>query len=184
MTGPTFHSAVAFAAEYSRRGKRLDVVTKWRVSNLAKARNEAVREALATGAERILLLDSDIVFTPVDVFALIDAEEDVVSGLYVHRAMSSGPDVAELVGYHAPEAERRGALVEMQHIGLGFTLIRRRVLEALLNRYADGIFEFVHSGDHVIGEDQVFSKKWRDMGGRIWMHTGVCLGHVGLHIFR
>jgi hypothetical protein len=33
------------------------------------------------------------------------------------------------------------------------------------------------------GEDVAFCRRWRAIGGKIWLHAGVILKHIGDHVY-
>ncbi len=181
VAAPAAQSLVDFVAGYSARGGRVAYRSNWLASDLARARNMLVSDALATEADRILWHDADIVFTPEDVDALLalDMGGDMISGAFCRR--SSG---REVVGTPLEGGADRGALLEMSRVGFGFLLMPRASLALLHAKHGEALFEFRADGGEVISEDFVFSDRWRALGGRIWLHRGVRLGHVGPHIFR
>lgn len=178
---PAVASVVALAMHLTRQGHDVVRRSTWLSSNLAQARALLVREALATGAERVLFLDDDIVFDPADFdcLAVLDVGDDIVSGSYKRRATDG-----EWVGAPLEGGTDRGALLAMHHVGMGFALMTRGCLLRMVEAHGDGAFEFRYDGTMVTGEDKIFCSRWRELGGRIWLHTGVQLGHVGPNIFR
>lgn len=178
--GPARDAAIDFATEYTfRTGKRLQRRSTWLSSHLARSRTVLTREALLTNCEHILFLDDDITFSPEDVFSLLNANEDFISGIYHHRKPNG-----DITGRPVENPEQKGSLLDMQFVGLGFSLIKRTALEKLINIYGEALFEFAFDGERVRGEDELFCERWRKLGGRIWLHTDVKLGHVGPCIFN
>lgn len=174
VAGPHHVSMVALASEMAIHHR-----TTWLSSHLAFARNTLLVEALKTDAERILFVDDDIAFTVDDVRALLAIDEDVVAGAYAKRSLP--PTVA---GYPLDGGVvRRGALLGMLNVGMGFTMLTRACVERMLTEHPGTAFEFRASGGRVHGEDEVFCEKWRALGGMVWMHTGIHLGHVGSHVY-
>ena len=101
-----------------------------------------------------------------------------------------------------PFGEREGDLVEMQHVPIGFGLIRRDVLEKMTAYYADALgYDLLHEGEqqrHVglfhttlerrrfAMEDFAFCDRWRAMGGRMYLYVGehAPLEHIGRTSFK
>jgi hypothetical protein len=93
------------------------------------------------------------------------------------------------------------SIVEVQDGGTGCMLIRRNVIEQLSNHvetfssvehsygnYGERIGVYFDTGvdksiDNYLSEDYFFCKKWRDIGGKIYVATWVKLKHVGMNIF-
>ena len=103
-----------------------------------------------------------------------------------------------------PERAERGGFVAGLYAGTGFMLIRRAALLRLaaahpelryththtraeqtrsLHRYA--LFDCMIEPDtgHYLSEDYAFCRRWRDLGGRLWLDTQGRMVHVGPHEF-
>jgi hypothetical protein len=98
------------------------------------------------------------------------------------------------------EAEQRQEFVTAQYAGTGFMLIKRKVLEQMITAYPQTRFTSSHhtrapstsknqyalfdciidekSGAY-LSEDYTFCKRWRDLGGKIWLDTQSTLTHIG-----
>ena len=175
VAGPHHVSMVALACEF---GSSMHHRTTWLSSHLAEARNVLLVEALKTNADRILFADDDIAFTVDDVRALLAVEEDVVAGAYTTRTPRG-----VVAGDPIEGGAKRGALLPMRCVGMGLTMLSRACVERMVEAHPMTAFEFRAEGGRVHGEDEVFCQKWRAMGGAVWMHTGVRVGHVGPHVY-
>jgi hypothetical protein len=103
------------------------------------------------------------------------------------------------------EAERAGDFVTAVSAGTGFMLIRREVIAAMaaaypetryrqVDAYAPGsareqdqhaLFDCViapESGTY-LSEDFTFCRRWRAIGGKVWLDTVGRLTHTGMHDF-
>ena len=98
------------------------------------------------------------------------------------------------------EAEQRQGFVTAQYAGTGFMLIKRKVLEQMITAYPQTRFTSSHhtstpstsrnqyalfdciidekSGAY-LSEDYTFCKRWRELGGKIWLDTQSTLTHIG-----
>jgi hypothetical protein len=99
------------------------------------------------------------------------------------------------------EAERRGAFVAGTYAGTGFLLIRRSAIERMVEAYPElrysaiqthplppnpsanqyALFDCMtepETGTY-LSEDYAFCRRWRDIGGRIWLDTEGVLTHTG-----
>jgi hypothetical protein len=178
MPGPAARSMVKLAIEQGRRGYQFDYEQTWLSSNLPKARTKLARAAVASSADFVLFADDDIAFTPADVYALAALDCDFVSGMYTKRN-EEGVVIGDPIG-----DDPIGDMLEMRRVGLGFCLVRRTALAAILEKHGDGAFEFRFDGTRIIGEDETFCDNWRAMGGQVWMHMQVQLGHIGPAVFK
>ena len=180
VPAPAVQSLVDTIIDYTRRGGRILYRTNWRASVLPQARNLLVREGLATDAEYMLWHDADLVTAPGHIDALLALETDIACGAFCTRD-GSGRAVGEpLVG----DPPLKPNVIRMRRIGFGWVLMRRAALDKMHQEHGDGLFECRFDGRVIVGEDYVFSDKWRASGGQLWMHTGVRLGHVGPQLFE
>ena len=99
------------------------------------------------------------------------------------------------------EAGRRGAFVAGTYAGTGFLLIRRNAIERMVAAYPEtryaaiqthplppdpsrnqyALFDCMIEPETGIylSEDYAFCRRWRDIGGRIWLDTEGVLTHTG-----
>jgi len=163
------------------------------------AANELVRHFLSNDTlahcDSLLFIDDDQAF-PRDSLELLRShkggkEYDIVGGLYLNRTQRY-PLVMRLDGghdqcgnrtyspmpmYHEDDATglgkwQRGDVVRVDLVPLGFTMIRRYVLEALDEPW----FDYPPGGRAT--EDTYFSEKAAAAGFTMAIDTGVPIGHV------
>jgi hypothetical protein len=104
------------------------------------------------------------------------------------------------------EAARSGGFVTARHAGTGFMLLRRDALERMVAAYPEtryrsigahrdgaatgeeptphhALFDCMIDPDTgaYLSEDFAFCRRWRALGGRIWLDTLGRLTHVGTH---
>jgi len=151
------------------------------------ARELTVENALETGAEWLLFLDSDVV-PPRDVFQQLRARGvDVVSGLYyVDTPERPHPAMWRLDEEDSPSpvpADRKG-VYNVDAVGLGCLLVRRTVLESVdrpwfrwTRGYEDHPCDLQHEGERPgVSEDFFFCHKLKEAGYGIYLDTTVeCL---------
>jgi len=178
-----------------REGDRALVPTKYMPGHWAGT--ELARQFLGgTNADTLMLFDDDMLFTPDQVARFRDNpasfQYDVLSGLTMRRSvenpspvlMKSLGDVGlpdSLNGRHytlRPEFTQ-GDIVEVDTVGLAFTMIRRHVLEAMVNpAYGiDRTFFFTWGIGHE-GDDVPFSQQCAERGFRMAVDTNIEVGHL------
>ncbi|HEX4026721.1 MAG TPA: hypothetical protein VHX18_03815 [Rhizomicrobium sp.] len=102
------------------------------------------------------------------------------------------------------EAQQRQGFVTAEYAGTGFMMIRRNVLEKMMAAYPETRYTSSHhtsvpstSGNQYalfdcmidresgayLSEDYTFCKRWRDIGGQIWLDTESTLTHIGAYDF-
>jgi len=96
-----------------------------------------------------------------------------------------------------------GDLVEVSTLGTGFMMVKRHVIEQLINlhpelKYRDnigigaqyeplmyGLFDtMIDKDDNYLSEDWTFCYLWRLAGGKIFADTGIKLDHTGYHKYE
>jgi hypothetical protein len=148
------------------------------------------RNFLATDADSLLMVDTDMIFTPDTLSRLRDAEDgqeyDVLSALSVVRRRPFHPIVLRLrqpatpgpCAYECIKLAPGDGVLEVDSVGTGFTLIRRSVFDRM--RAELGIdrwyFDWMPGGG---GEDTMFCQNARRLGMRIGVDCRVGIGHRG-----
>ena len=168
-------------------------------SLVTRARNNLIAKGMANAdTTHLMFIDADIEFTSQDIFRLIAADKDVIGGLYPKKTYPIKYVINPLPG----EQKQDKGIQEVKDIGTGFLLIKRDVIEKMFIKYYDlkylnnlnlekkfepymyALFDtwLLQTGEY-LSEDYAFCKRWRDMGGRVYAHNDVKLGHSGYHTF-
>lgn len=154
---------------------------------VGEARNKSAQHVLDNkGIEYLLFLDDDVI-PPEDTLlrlmrVLIDEGYDMVSGTYHQKNPFRAP-----LGYRyidgiltniTREEELSGKVFDVDVIGMGCTLIKRKVFETIpfplfkTNEVKDG------NRTKMETEDVYFCKLVKKHGFRIGIHTGIQAGHM------
>ena len=148
-----------------------------------------------TDYQRLLFIDSDIVFTVDDVGKLWQMAEPFVVGCYTMKTLEA-PYAAWRDGELVDLAKCPSEPFCVDYAGTGFMMIDRFVFEKLktdnpdIVEYEEGkigqCWNFfqdpVIDGFHC-SEDYFFCRAWREIGGEVWMNPRVRLKHIGTHVF-
>lgn len=149
------------------------------------ARNRMVGWFMASPATDLLFIDADIAWDASDAIKLITSPHDVIGGAYRQKR-----DDAEMYNVANPVPGATG-LIECDYLGTGFLKISRRAIERMTEalpetRYQDSdgnpihaIFDTANIDGTFIGEDALFCRRWRELGGKVFMAPGMTLWHVG-----
>lgn len=113
---------------------------------ISRARNKCAELALDEGYEKILFIDSDIVWKPEHVKLLLDSPHDIIGGTYPMKGFPVTPNLNPLpehndtygykrnygafLEYAEKHADERGE-VEVRHVPTGFLMINTSVFKAL-----------------------------------------------------
>jgi len=139
----------------------------------SNAANVLCERYAKTPCDSLLMIDDDMTWKPQDVDALRDSGTNagVVSGLACMRRHPYQPVVLrklkDKVGLlHGPHS----GIVDVDYVGLAFTLIKREVLESL------GMTN-VFKHDNHLGEDGSFCKRAKNAGFKIAVNADVKIRH-------
>jgi hypothetical protein len=147
-------------------------------TSLIRQRDSLVAEFVKTDCTHLLFVDSDIQWHAGDAVKLIESGADFVGGTYCRKGPSKPLTANLLDNWH-------NDIVEVEHVGTGFLMVSRPAIEKLLREYAADTYEsggktfvslFGQNRDEGT-EDVAFCRRWRAIGGHVWMHTGVVLPH-------
>lgn len=150
-------------------------------SLVQRARNALVKTALASDATHIMFIDADIRFNPGDIATMIDADRDVIAGIYpkkeinwgsIRQAIAAGVPDSQLHQYTGSFVvslvdQQRGAHVpvhqpvEVMDAGTGFMLIKRGVFgtlkaAGLVDSYRSDVVDLGRTVQHGSDIDEYF----------------------------
>jgi glycosyltransferase involved in cell wall biosynthesis len=164
------------------------------------AANNIVRTFLNTRSNSLLMIDDDMAFdaNALEVLRSNKAnwDYDVVMGFCTHKTIpphavvmklheeQPGPPLS-LMGEHFGTLRDviNNSVMDVDAVGLAFTLIKRHVLESMVSEYGAIYTSWFDWGQHSEGEDIVFSRKCRERGYSLAVDTNVKIGHVGRYTF-
>lgn len=170
-----------FAQSLTTLERTGDVMLAWEVGSLIyEARNKLVQHAIKAEADRILWLDSDMVFKP-DLLRRLEASgKDFVTGLYFRRVPPFTPvlfDRFEISGENCTWTEFNTIPDKPFMVGgcgFGGVLMSMDVVMSVQNKFKNC---FAPIGG--IGEDLAFCWRARQCGYEIWCDPNAEMGHCG-----
>jgi hypothetical protein len=188
-------------AQLMPEAMRLGVaVTLSDISNcsiITMARNCLVAEFLKTDATDMLFIDSDVIAEPSDIFRLMaqGTDKDIVAGAYPRRSTDK-KFFADLYWNENDDLEFDGSLMRVKRVGTGFMLIRRHVIEKMVEAHPEwsyknkptgermyALFDFDIRDDQYVGEDYLFCDRATDMGFTVHIDVDISLPHIGSEVF-
>lgn len=149
-------------------------------------RNRIIENFLKRGEEYewLLMIDDDCP-VPNNVLDLITHGEPIVSGVIIGMMrgipypiiMKETKDgKAYSIMKETEFNKQKGRLVEVEGTGMGCMAMRRDALKKMKKPWFK--FEYMESGDIKLGEDYWFCKKARKEGYKLYVDTGVHVGHI------
>jgi hypothetical protein len=145
-------------------------------------------EAMGEGCSHVLFIDSDMTFPQDMVQRLLAHDKDIVATNCARRRMPTGPtaqktlpDGSRELIYTMPEST---GLEEVESIGMGVMLIKRKVFESLTEPWFETPWRTDKRG--YIGEDVFFCRKAAAAGFKIYIDHDVSkeIGHIGTFEFK
>lgn len=183
-----------FFGSMIRLRKPAGTFVSWVTSSLVyDARNMLAENALRHDYDRVLWLDSDMVFEP-DLIERLSADIDdghqFVSALYFTRKSPVHPCVYSKVEDETPELptvkplivpynEYPDGLFEIAGCGFGAIMMTTGLLRAVGRAFPQPFYPLLG-----FGEDFSFCLRARELGYKLWCDSRVKVGHAGVSIIN
>ena len=200
LTESTFMSYIKWANTARQLGLDWTVETMTNESLISRARNTLTAKFLHTkDSTHLMFIDADIGWEPWHLLVMLDAQKDVIGGLYPMKSLPIKWCVNGIP--NAPEPAPEDNHIEVTKTGTGFMLIKRDVfakldshpavkpfindigLPAELNPFMKTYFDTAVRENRYYSEDWTFCENWRDIGGKVWVDKRVLLKHTGTYVF-
>jgi hypothetical protein len=161
------------------------------------ARNGLVRTFMSSDCTDLVFVDADVGFEPSNLIRLLGHDADIVAGVYPKKEEPASFPVkcissteVEMVRQATP-----GGLVEVEGAPTGFMRITRAAFERLIEAHKDRqfrgqgqgpddppytiLFERTFENGHRWSGDYAFCRKWRELGGKVFVDPEMDFAHVG-----
>jgi len=200
LTESTFMSFIKWGNTARQLGIEWTVETMINESLISRARNTLTSKFLYTKeSTHLMFVDSDIGWEPWHLLVLLNAQKDVIGGLYPMKSLPIKWCVNGIPG--RPEPAPEDPHIEVTKTGTGFLLIKRDVFEKLnahpavrdfsndiglpreLDPYMKTYFDTAVREGRYYSEDWTFCENWRDLGGQVFVDKRVLLRHTGTYVF-
>jgi len=184
----TARSLWRLTAFLTARGVAIDEIAQLGDPDLGRARNAILGAFLRSTSDRLLFVDTDVVFSAPDAWRLLTSEAHYVGANYPRKGLGAGWASTPRAG-----GEAVGELVEAQMLATGLLSLSREAVEMLAASAPtyeshDGlrlhaIATAGTSGERWISEDEAMCRRWQALGEVAWIDTSIACGHVGQHVF-
>jgi hypothetical protein len=170
--------------------RNYDVQVHYEVKNcyLPIARNKVVETFLKSDATDLVFMDADLVFDVAAIYNLLQHDVDIVAAIYPYKVDPESYPV-RIINNPNGTAHVENGLIEAIFVPTGLMRIRRNVIETMITKYPNLILT---NGQHTLfdtgdlwhegtwhGEDVTFCRRWREIGGRIWILPDIDIAHIG-----
>lgn len=150
-----------------------------------QAMDLATHYFLQSSCEEMILIDTDLVFTPEQLACLLSHDEPLVFGLYPKRKVAFELPLMALPEKPEPFAGNE-VLCEVAATARGFMRVHRFVFEQMKPTTREveypgfgPVYQFWPLAPDGTSEDFAFCAKWRALGGRILVDRRALVQHVG-----
>jgi|LakMenEpi03Aug12_release.lakeMendotaPanAssembly.Ray.scaffolds.fasta_scaffold687678_2 hypothetical protein len=149
------------------------------------ARNKLLSVFLESDCDQLIFIDSDQAWTPDDLLKLIDSDKDFIGAPVILKTSNNYNVSFDRVS--------NDELMEVDFVGTGFLKISKKVAKAVWDiseEYKEGdslnkmAFEIKIIDGNIMSEDFVFCKKWKDLGGKIFIDPSIDPYHIGSASFK
>ena len=164
------------------------------------ARNRLIAEFLKTDATHLLFIDDDMGWPEHAIPELLAHDKDVIAAVGITK--DEDPEMRRFCVDMHPSTTKYDAtrgIIAVKQVGTGFMLIKRHVLEKMWAHYNENpvpaprekpelgeihwVFEFDKGNPDGWGEDYTFCRRWRELGGEIWIDPSIQLIHAGQYAY-
>lgn len=168
-------------------------------SHVGKAREGVLWAAMKTDATHLFWIDDDMTWEPETFLALLASGFDFSAVVGMRKSTPPSPACNVLPG--AAVFDHRTGFLEVRDVGFAFVCLKREVIDRLCEAYPDlqyqtgdgsaqyALFLDMIDREHVaegerLGEDFSFCRRWRKIGGKIWVDAHAELGHWGASNYK
>lgn len=155
-------------------------------SLITQLRNQCVQHFINGNWTHLFFIDSDIGFDPASFSRLLHSGFDVVAAPYAFRS-----DDASVQGGFSVDIKGLGSVSDtgfaaIDYAPTGFMCIARSVIEkmAMAGIGKHEFFDTMRVDDDYLPEDFAFCRRWRDIGGLVYLDTRAFLSHQGTKLYR
>ena len=150
-----------------------------------------LRKAMLWGADIFLFLDDDLSWQPDALVRLLATKGDVVGGTY--RFKVDGPETYMGTVLADPDGRptvRGDGAIGCLNLPAGFLKVTKRAVDRFMEAFPDLVIDKDHNGfrspdlfNHGAyggtwwGEDYAFCRRWKEIGGEIWMVPDLDIDH-------
>lgn len=193
----TMRSIITDMLKLAERGDKVTLFDECGNAMIADGRGLICAQFLASDATDLVFIDSDVSWEAGALVKLVDYPVDFVAGIYPQRRDPINYCVQWLQDREDLRADPEHGLLEVAGVPAGFMRLSRTMLEKMVDAYPDtefycetapdkkawALFDPYRIGKIKFGEDYSFCRRWRDIGGKVWINPDLKLGHCGYKTF-
>lgn len=192
----TMASLIAELPHISQAGINITFGDQRGNSMIAHGRDMMLAQFLASEATDVVFIDDDVTWEAGALTKLLSWPVEMVAGIYPSKTEPVNYFCRYLSGeLRSPEGLQ--GLIEVESVPAGFMRATRRAVEQMVLKYPEkrfrdsnapkgyawALFDNIHEGDDYYGEDYSFCRRYRAIGGKVYVQPEIPMGHVGQKAF-
>lgn len=154
-----------------------EILISTRGYNTSENRNWIAAQAVKRGCDYLFFIDDDMILPEETLDELLNAEKDIVGGIYLTKYEFQAP-VYELL----PNTSQEENLFEVAAIGTGAMLINCDVFKKLPQPWFK--YEWHDNGSIKRSHDWIFCEDARKAGFTVWAEPTLDIKHIGQKIYE
>ena len=191
-------SLLGSQAECANLGWEVKFVVRASDSIIARARNVIATTFLESDCSDLIMIDDDVAWQQGAIARMIAHPVDLVAGAYPARGENAGPPfIMRPIQTEKNEIffDKKTGLIEVEGVPAGFLRISKRAMTDLADARKDrwyedqtapgmkirDLFDFAFEPDThcYFSEDYTFCRRYREIGGQVWVDPELMLHHTG-----
>lgn len=160
---------------------------------ITRVRNNLVARFMTNPhATHLMFLDSDMIFDAEYIVRLLIARKDIVGAVYPMKTL---PPTYDFNPLENPDGETD--LISVSELSTGFMMIKKGAISKMMDshpelKYIDkemvkeampytyALFDTsIDVMNNYLAEYQTFSRRWTDLGGKLYADVGLKIDHIG-----
>lgn len=181
-----------------KRGDKFTLVDDQGNALIADCRGIIATNFYHSDCDELVFIDSDVCWEEGGLLKIIDAPVDLVAGSYPARVDPIKYNIHFIQERKELWADPDTGLLEVEAVPTGFMKISRKCIEQMIEAYPETYYsdrtkdnQFWAFFDSYVepvkkwkyGEDYSFCYKYRKIGGKVWLHPEIEMGHIGNKTF-
>jgi hypothetical protein len=199
----TMRSVIYDMMSLVNMGETVRLVEEIGNADIARCRSMIVAKFLASDASHLVMIDSDLAWEAGALVKLVNAGVDFIGGAYPMRVGDGTQFHLRMKKRDVQTIDPKTGLFEVEAVPAGFICLTRSMLQRMVDHYPDSKFAFPQCPNgyahdlfdgfwetdenglkQKLGEDYSFCRRWREMGGQIWVDPSFSMGHLGTKIWK
>lgn len=177
----TMRSLLGDLLALDKRGDKFEIFDEAGNTEIGLAREVIVTKFLESDCDRLVFVDDDVCWQKGALLKLVDHGVEVVGGAYPKRVDPLEWPVKWL--QHRADLVAVNGLLEVEALPGGFVRMSRSCLERMHDEFGPTMFDNIRRAGGRDSEDISFCRRWRSIGGKVWLDPEIRMGHVGYKMF-